>query len=121
MTALVLLDTVTIMRPVLSEEWAAFKQLGVPPSKSTSAKRSTVSAVIRGRTNSAFGTSGRRAVALLEAAGLETSERSDARSKLLGSRVHWDGYIQRLAPSMLYPVQDIGTARHGPSNRSHHS
>ena len=120
---LVLLDTVTIIRSVLSDQYSAVKQLGAldqiwegalllltsledtflpggaPFSQQPGSEQVTL---WEQRLD--------RAIALLQAAGLATSERCDARSKYLELRGQWDGYIQRLAPSMLYSMQEIDTA-----------
>ena len=53
------------------------------------------------------------ATALLEAAGLSTVKRSDARTKYVELRSQWNGHIQRLAPSMLYSMQEVDTATYG--------
>lgn len=119
----VLLDTVTIIRSVLSDQYASVKQLGALDEiwegsllLLTSLEKTFLS---RGAPSSEHPTSPQmplweqrldRAIAQLQAAGLATSERSEARSKYLEMRAQWDGYIQRLAPSMLYSMQDIDTA-----------
>jgi hypothetical protein len=121
---LVLLDTVTILRSALGERHAAVKQLGAldqiweasllllssleqtflsseaRPSPSASAEV----ALWEQRLD--------RAIVQLQAAGLETSDPSHARRKYLELRSQWDGYIQRLAPSMLYSMQVIDAATH---------
>lgn len=53
-----------------------------------------------------------RAIAQLRAAGLRTSERSEAISKYQQLRNQWDSHVQRLAPSMLSSLQQIDAATH---------
>jgi hypothetical protein len=49
----------------------------------------------------------------LAASGLAMAQRGEARRKYLDLRSQWDGHIQRLAPSMLYSMQQIDTATYG--------
>ena len=124
---LVLLDTVTIIRSVLSDQYAAVKQLGALDQiweGTLLLLTSLEDNFLSGRAQSSLQPGAEqaalweqrldRAIALLEAAGLTTLERSDARSKYLELRGQWDGHIQRLAPSMLYSMQEIDTATHRP-------
>ncbi|WP_109488573.1 hypothetical protein [Occallatibacter savannae] len=122
---LVLLDTVTIVRSALSDEYASVKQLraldqiwegsllllnsleatflpaGPPESQQTGLADI---AVWERRLDGA--------IAQLRTAGLHTSDRSDAKTKYLDMRGRWDAHIQRLAPSMLYSMQQIDAATH---------
>ena len=127
--SLVLLDTVTIIRSVLSDEYSAVKQLGaldeiregallllaslkdnfLPGEAPLSDHPDSVQVALWEQRLD-------RAIALLQAAGLTTTERSHARGKYLELRGQWDGYIQRLAPSMLYSMQEIDTATYGSHN-----
>ncbi len=54
-----------------------------------------------------------RAAALLQAAGLSTVQRSEACARYVELRTQWNGHIQRLAPSMLYSIQEIDAATYG--------
>lgn len=122
-STLVLLDTVTLIRSVLNDQYAAVKHLGALDQiwdgsllLLTSLEKTFLSkgppfpeqpgqaevALWEQRVD--------RAMAEFQAAGLATSERSEARRKYLELRREWDGHIQRLAPSMLYSMQEIDAA-----------
>ena len=127
---LVLLDAVAIMRSTLGDQYSAVKQLRAldqiwhgslllltslektflsEKSLSPQEPDSTEVALWEQRLD--------HATALLEAAGLCTVERSDARAKYVELRTQWNGHIQRLAPSMLYSMQEIDTATYGAARR----
>lgn len=129
--ALVLLDTVTLIRCALSEQYASVKKLRAldqiwdgslllltslektflfegPPSSQQ--PRLEDIALWDRRLD--------RAMDQLGAAGLETSESSDARIKYTELRSQWNGHIQRLAPSMLYSIQQIDAATYAPAESS---
>jgi hypothetical protein len=123
---LILLDTVTIIRSALAEEYASVKKLraldqiwegsllllisleetflshGQP-----SIQRPGVEQVALWEKRLD------QAMAQLRSAGLHTAERRDANSKYLELRSRWDAHIQRLAPSMLYSMQQIDSATYG--------
>jgi hypothetical protein len=120
---LVLLDAVSIMRSTLGDQYNAVKQLRALdqiwhgslilltslektflPESPLSPHKPDLAEV--GRWEERL----HHATALLEAAGLCTSERSDARAKYVDLRTQWNGHIQRLAPSMLYSMQEIDAA-----------
>ncbi|KAA6460387.1 two pore domain potassium channel family protein [Acidobacteria bacterium AB60] len=124
--ALVLLDTVTIIRSALSDDYDSVKKLraldqiwdgslllltsledtflpqGQPPSQQPGSAQVTLWAQRLDR-----------AIAQLQSAGLRTSERPDANGKYLELRSRWDAHIQRLAPSMLYSIKQIDAATCG--------
>jgi len=124
--ALVLLDAVTIIRSALNDQYASIKKLrsldqiwdgslllltsleetflpeGAPSSQPPVP---TQRALWDGRID--------QAIAQLKVAGLATSERADAHRKYLELRSQWDSHIQRLAPSMLYSMQQIDAATYG--------
>ncbi len=125
---LVLLDAVTIMRSTLGDQYSAVKELRALDQiwhgsllLLTSLEKTFLSerslspqepdlpevALWEQRLD--------HATALLEAAGLCTMERSDARAKYVELRTQWNGHIQRLAPSMLYSMQEIDTATYRPA------
>ena len=125
-TALVLLDTVAIIRSALGDQYASVKKLGALDQIWNG------SLLLLTSLENTFLPEGAarprppalaevepweqrldRAMAMLQAAGLHTSELSDARSKYLELRSQWNGHIQRLAPSMLYSMQDIDAATYG--------
>lgn len=125
-TALVLLDAVAIIRSALSDQYASVKKLRaldqiwdgslllltsledtfLPEGASRSQQPGSAEAALWEQRLD-------RAIAQLQAAGLRTSELSDARSKYLELRSQWNGHIQRLAPSMLYSMQEIDAATYG--------
>jgi hypothetical protein len=119
----VLLDAVTIMRSVLSDQQSTIQQLSaldqlwhgslmlLSSLETTflSANPSRVKepdaserALWERRTD--------RAAALLKDAGLEIAEQSLARAKYVALRTQWDSHIEKLAPSMLYSMQEIDRA-----------
>lgn len=124
--ALVLLDAVTIIRSALNDEYASVKKLraldqlwngsllllaslektflpeGIASSQQPDPKRK---ALWNARIDNA--------IAQLAAAGLATSEVAEARRRYIELRTQWDSHIQRLAPSMLYSMQQIDTATYG--------
>ncbi len=55
---------------------------------------------------------------VLQAAGLCTAERSEARTRYVELRTQWIGHIQRLAPSMLYSMQEIDAAMYRAERRN---
>lgn len=128
---LILLDTVTIIRSVLSDQYAAVKQLGaldeiwegalllLTSLEANFLPTGAASPQQPGSEQAAFWQQRLdRAITLIQAAGLETAERSEARSQYLALREQWNGHIQRLAPSMLYSMQEIDTATYRPSTRA---
>lgn len=120
---LVLLDTVTIIRSALSDDYASVKRLGALDQiwegsllLLTSLENTFLST---GSPNSKQSGSGEgmlwaqrfdRAMAQLRAAGLRTSDRTEAIRKYQQLRSQWDSHVQRLAPSMLYSMQQIDAA-----------
>lgn len=122
---LVLLDTVTIIRSALSDEYASVKRLGALDQIRdgsllllTSLEETFLSTGAPASQQPGSGDVLRweqrldRAIAQLQAAGLRTSERSEAFSKYQQLRIQWDSHVQRLAPSMLYSMQQIDAATH---------
>ena len=120
---LVLLDAVTIMRSTLSDEYGAVKQLRALDQLwqgslllLTSLEKTFLSEKPVGpkEPNSSEVSLWQRridrATVLLERAGLKTAERSIAREKYVKLRSQWNGHIEKLAPSMLYSMQDIDKA-----------
>jgi len=124
--ALILLDTVTIIRSALNDQYASIKKLRALdqiwdgslllltsleetflPEDATSSRQpgQKQKALWEGRIDNA--------IVELTAAGLATSERTDAREKYLELRSQWDSHIQRLAPSMLYSMQQIDSPTYG--------
>ncbi len=127
---LVLLDAVAIMRSTLGDQYSAVKQLRaldqiwqgslllltslektflsespLNPQKPDSAEL----ALWEQRLG--------HATALLSAAGLCTLKPSDALTRYVEQRTQWNGHIQRLAPSMLYSIQQIDSPTHGAAPR----
>ncbi len=123
---LVLLDTVTIMRAALGHQYAAVKKLGaldqiwqgslllltsleetfLPEGAAGPQEPDSAQAALWERRLD-------HAMVLLRAAGLDTLERSDACTRYRELRTQWHGHLQRLAPSMLYSMQDIDPALYG--------
>lgn len=122
----VLLDAVTIIRSALGDDYSSVKQLRAldqiwsgsmrllsslehtflseklpEPRKPGSAEQASWEQRLD------------RATALLEAAGLRTMERSEARTMYVELRNQWNGHVQRLAPSMLYSMKEIDRATCG--------
>lgn len=125
-TTLVLLDAVTIMRAALGHQYAAVKNLGALDQiwhgsllLLTSLEETFLSEKAAGTQEpdseeaALWGRRLDRAIAQLEAAGLRTSERPNALAKYVELRSQWNGHIQRLAPSMLYSMQQIDAATYG--------
>jgi hypothetical protein len=123
---LVLLDSVTLMRSALSDEYASLKKLraldqlweGSLPSPHLA--RRNISAARNGRSrgtrcgrNVALERRLDKALAQLRSAGIATAVRADALKAYIASRSQWDGHVRRLAPSMLYPMRDIDRATDG--------
>lgn len=121
----VLLDAVTLMRSALGAEYTAVKQLraldqiwqgslllltsleetfldkGAPgPEQPDPAELARWERRVEG------------AMDQLKAAGLCTEERSAAVVQYRERRRQWNGYVQRLAPSMLYSMEEIDPATH---------
>jgi hypothetical protein len=126
--ALVLLDTVTIIRSVLNDRNSTVQKLRALdqiwegslllltsleqtflPQGLASAQPPDASAreLWRKRVYNAL--------PQLQAAGLDTSEYADACSRYVELRSQWDSHIQRLAPSMLYSMQQIDPETYGPT------
>lgn len=124
--ALVLLDTVTIIRSGLSQQHASVKQLGaldqiqdgclllLTSLEQTFLSRDTAPAHPPDpRQAVLWGERVDRALHQLQAAGLDTSDLAAARRDYASLRSRWDSHIQRLAPSMLYSMQQIDPATYG--------
>jgi hypothetical protein len=123
---LVLLDAVTIMRSALSDQYSTVKQLRALDQLwngslllLTSLEKTFLSGAPLGPQAPDLVEVVRweqrldRATATLESAGLSTVQRCDARARYVQLRSQWNGHIQRLAPSMLYSMQDIDVAIYG--------
>ena len=122
---LVLLDAVTIMRSVLSDQYSAVKQLRaldqlwhgslllLTSLENTFLSEKRLPSEYPGEaTLTLWEKRLDRAIALLEAAGLDTAERFIARDKYVKLRTQWNDHIEKLAPSMLYSMLDIDRVMH---------
>jgi hypothetical protein len=124
--ALILLDTVTIMRAALSDEYASVKKLRaldeiwdgslllLTSLEETFLPEGAPTPALPGeKERSLWEERTDKAIAQLQSAGLAATERVEARRKYFELRSQWDNHIQRLAPSMLYSMQQIDPATYG--------
>jgi hypothetical protein len=123
---LVLLDSVTLMRSALSDEYASLKKLRaldqlwegslllLTSLEGTFLPQRAAEAEERGAEEmSRWEWRLDKALAQLRSAGIATADRADALKAYIASRSQWDGHVRRLAPSMLYPMRDIDRATDG--------
>jgi hypothetical protein len=123
---LVLLDSVTLIRSALSDDYASLKKLRALdqlwngslllltslegtflPQGAAEAEEPDAEEMSRWEWRLD------KALAQFRSAGIATADRADALKAYVASRSQWDGHVRRLAPSMQYPMQDIDPATHG--------
>lgn len=129
---LVLLDAVALMRSALGDQYSSVKQLRALDQiwdgsllLLTSLEQSFLS--YRPMSPKAPDSAERalweqrldRATEQLEAAGLCTVGRAEARARYVDLRTRWNGHIQRLAPAMLYTMEEIDAATYGGAAGQH--
>jgi hypothetical protein len=121
-----LLDSVTLMRSALSDEYASLKKLRALdqlwegslllltslegtflPQGAAKAEEPDAEEMSRWERRLD------KALAQFRSAGIATADRADALKAYAASRSQWDGHARRLAPSMQYPMQEIDRVTDG--------